>query len=341
MSRSRSRMSMDWRGNSVSRSRSRAPNSRFDFDTLDHNERHSHALLANLEEVQEYPTTIAPSSLAHPSNSGLPGAMFIPQDHQTSSGAVVTNAAAASVTTAAGVPMPASSGSSAQSLLSLKLQGLQGAPTPITSPTTVDPSRLDDKSAVNFSPFRPPPNPFQNGSSGDHTGMYLAASLPAFGPSTDAFGPNSFHLANNAAFAPHRVVSQDHVGGAPPTGGAFKRIVRKTSFDHTVARVGSGNESRPPPSSSSNARKVFPLSPVSSSTSLVRAFYILFVPRLVSFYHFFRANGAPEQLLQTNPFDQILLWLGAPLRLYELLGPLSPSYDPRCHLASPLMTPTR
>jgi hypothetical protein len=260
---------MDWRANSASRSRSRAANGRqrLDLDSLDHAERHSHALLANLEEVQESPTTMAPSDML---STGPSGGMYLPLDHsgRTDTPNLHPGAPGGSVATAVSMPIAASAGSTAQSLLSMRFQGFQQGSVP--SPTSPLPSsKADEGSAArlmqsqDFQTFHPP-NAFQHGSD---ESMFVASPLPAF-PPMDPFASGAYSLTSNPAFQ-HRVMSHDQIG-PNVSGGASSRRVRKTSFDHTVARVGTGNEasgfdgllSLPAMPTSS-------LSPVQSSTSLV------------------------------------------------------------------------
>src|ERR1700733_5768646 len=101
VSRSRSRVSMDWRANSVSRSRSRAPGPiRLHCDLLDQNETHSRALLANLEE--ESAKSVKANAGGFPFNRG-------DGDHQQEH---VANGLADEPTP---VSVPTSNGSSSQS----------------------------------------------------------------------------------------------------------------------------------------------------------------------------------------------------------------------------------
>lgn len=203
---------MDWRGGSVSRSRSRAPGMRLDRDPLDQNESHSQSLLANLEEE----TTPG-------ADADQGGHMPIPKEsvsHQK--GAEDGAGVSSSIATAAAVPIPASTGSSNQSLLSLRLQGLQ-------RPSEPDATKASTSAPLDHAPlaagiplFQPPPNPFQNA---QYTAMFMPSSLPSFPHIADPFSESSHKVGESSTAG---ATSQEHIKvnrGRP----------RKTSFDHTVA----------------------------------------------------------------------------------------------------------
>lgn len=248
ISRSRSRVSMDWRANSVSRSRSRAPGSiRLDFDAFDQNEAHSRALLANLEEESAVPTTAA-------SAGGLP-IHRSDGEHQQEPITNSLEGVSSCADVASAIPVPASNGSSSQSLLSLRLQGLQKlGEMEGDSERRASVSQPQHDNSMPSPQFQPPSNPFQNP---QYNALFMPSSLPTFphiadtlsgGLSTPEGG------ANNPVLPPTRALSHAQLGVGRQ---------RKTSFDHTVA-VHQGELSR----SDANQK---PLSPVLSSSSLVRA----------------------------------------------------------------------
>jgi hypothetical protein len=231
VSRSRSRVSMDWRANSVSRSRSRASGPiRLDFDPLDQNETHSRALLANLEEESAIPAAANADGL--PFNRGD-----------------VANGLAAASTPA--ISLPTSNSSSSQSLLSLRLQGLHKPSEAQTDGKkhAASVSQLQLQNGMPFPPFQAP-NPFQ---SPQYNAMFMPSSLPTFPHITDPSSQRSKETAvgPDDMASPHRVLSQGQLGaGKQP----------RVDFDHTAVRqdesVADANQK--------------PLSPVLSSSSLVR-----------------------------------------------------------------------
>lgn len=256
ISRSRSRVSMDWRPNSVSRSRSRAPTQkmRLDFDSLEQAEQsHTRALLANLEEDHESPG----SGSTAPGGTGT-GGLFIHSDgqqreHQEGDD---PEAAANSVSAAAAIPAPASTGS-AQSLLSLRLQGLTNSRPDTEAEGDKQAGPSSQQNTTPFPPFQPPPNPFQN----QYTAMFMPQSLPTFPHLADPFAGEKQGDASTG-FAGNRVSSHDQLGAS--SSDAFIRRPRKTSFDHTVVSRDDGNGGLA--RFQNNAK---PLSPVLSNSSLV------------------------------------------------------------------------
>lgn len=243
MSRSHSRVSMDWRANSASRSRSRAPGPiRLDFDPLDQNETHSRALLADLEEEG------AVSAVA--SSGGLP-------IHRGEGGNNQQECATdgfAGVSGSAAEPMPASNGSSNQSLLSLHLQCLHkpGETDADGGKRAGSVSRPQLQDTMPLPQFQPP-NPFQNP---QYNAIFMPSSLPTFPHIADPFSKGSNETANgtnNSAFPPHRVLSHGQLSAGRQ---------RKTSFDHTVV-----TRQDEPALSDADLK---PLSPVLSNSSLVR-----------------------------------------------------------------------
>lgn len=202
------------------------------MDILDQHELHSRALLADLEEE---------NALSAAAAAGAGDGLYIHKDGQQHEH---RNNISSSVSAAAAIPVPASNGSSNQSLLSLRLQGVQRH----ESEKREESARQNQvQPNVPVIPFQPPPNLFQNA---QYNAMFMPSSLPSFPPITDPFSSES----NRPGDHPSRVLSHDQLG----TGRGPGRP-RKTSFDHTVvarhdiaSRLQDGHNQLSPVLSSSN-----------------------------------------------------------------------------------------
>lgn len=293
-SRSRSRMSMDWRPGSRSRSRPAT------MGRYEHEEAHSHALLEESEELAEKQRR--QSQLSYPSREGS----------RTREGMMIASANAESSTAnssvSAGIPIPqSSSGSSAHStshirhaaaLRASQFDEFEDGMEDHSGPATPFDSHHSPLPPFDF------PNQFPNRHHYVHSGFggpsFLAASLPNHLAPFPAADPSGHGRA--PGLSGPRLKSREDTSSSltkPSTLAnenqkpAFPRFVRKTSFDHTVSRAGAVGEG-----SGRHQINGRPAPPDSSLVSLASSFVLILLNTF-----FIRGSVEPDLLLMPNLFS--------------------------------------